>query len=36
VVPPGWELRVDDAGNLLLERKEATVKVAAWHMEPTR
>jgi N-methylhydantoinase A len=36
IVPPGWELRVDDAGNLLLERKEATVKGAAWHMEPTR
>jgi N-methylhydantoinase A len=36
VVPPGWELRVDEGGNLLLERKEATVKVASWHMEPTR
>jgi N-methylhydantoinase A len=36
VVPPGWALRVDAANNLLLERKEATVKGPAWHLEPTR
>src|SRR5258708_859059 len=37
VVPPGWDLRVDDAGNLILTREQATVaKAEAWHMQLTR
>ncbi|MBI3513033.1 MAG: hydantoinase/oxoprolinase family protein [Proteobacteria bacterium] len=37
VVPPDWDLRVDDAGNLILTREHATVaKAEAWHMQLTR
>jgi N-methylhydantoinase A len=37
VVPPGWDVRVDREGNLLLARKDATVATAAaWDMQLTR
>jgi N-methylhydantoinase A len=37
VVPPGWDVRVDAAGNLSMTRADApATKAAAWHMQLTR